>query len=421
MRKAAFGFIFVTVLLDMLAVGIIIPVLPQLVLNFMHGNTQEASQMFGWFGTIFALMQFGVAPLLGALSDRYGRRRVILMSNAGMAIDYAIMAAAPTIGWLFIGRLVSGATAASVSTAYAYISDVTPVEKRAGNFAVLNGAFGLGFIVGPAVGGVLGSVDPRLPFWVAAAFSAVNWLYGFFVLPESLATEKRSERIVWSRANPLGSLKLLRSHPELLGLAGVMFLAYFAHESFNTFVLYGDYRYAWDTRTVGITLAIVGFCSVIVQVGLVRRVVAAIGERRALIAGLAFGALGFAGFGLAPTGLLFWLAIPLINLWGLATPSAQGMMSPLVAPSEQGQLQGALTSVRGIAMLMGPVIFASTFSAFVGPLRAWNLPGAAYLLAGLVLTAGIVLAWRVAPASSGERLTAEQLSVVEAVEFSAVD
>lgn len=421
MRKAAFGFIFVTVLLDMLAVGIIIPVLPQLVLNFMHGNTQEASQMFGWFGTIFALMQFGAAPLLGALSDRYGRRRVILMSNAGMAIDYAIMAAAPTIGWLFIGRLVSGATAASVSTAYAYISDVTPVEKRAGNFAVLNGAFGLGFIVGPAVGGVLGSVDPRLPFWVAAAFSAVNWLYGFFVLPESLATEKRSERIVWSRANPLGSLKLLRSHPELLGLAGVMFLAYFAHESFNTFVLYGDYRYAWDTRTVGITLAIVGFCSVIVQVGLVRRVVAAIGERRALIAGLAFGALGFAGFGLAPTGLLFWLAIPLINLWGLATPSAQGMMSPLVAPSEQGQLQGALTSVRGIAMLMGPVIFASTFSAFVGPLRAWNLPGAAYLLAGLVLTAGIVLAWRVAPASSGERLTAEQLSVVEAVEFSAVD
>lgn len=400
MRKAAFGFIFVTVLLDMLAIGIIIPVLPQLVLNFMHGNTQQASQMFGWFGTIFALMQFGVAPILGALSDRYGRRPVILMSNAGMAIDYAIMAAAPTIGWLFIGRLVSGATAASVATAYAYISDVTPVEKRAGNFAVLNGTFGLGFIIGPAVGGVLGSFDPRLPFWVAAGFSALNWLYGFFVLPESLAAEKRSERIAWSRANPVGSLKLLRSHPELLGLAGVMFLAYLAHESFNTFVLYGDYRYAWDTRTVGITLAIVGFCSVFVQVGLVQRVVAAIGERRALIVGLACGALGFAGFGLAPTGLLFWLAIPLINLWGLATPSAQGMMTPLVSASEQGQLQGALTSVRGIAMLMGPVIFASTFSAFVGPLRAWNLPGAAYLLAAVVLTASIALAWRVAPAST---------------------
>ncbi|SRR5579875_132159 len=421
MRKAAFGFVFVTVLLDMLAVGIIIPVLPQLVLDFMHGNTAEATRIFGWFGTIFALMQFGAAPVLGALSDRFGRRRVILMSNAGMAIDYAIMALAPTVGWLFIGRVISGATAASVSTAYAYIADVTPAEKRAGHFAVLNGAFGLGFIIGPAMGGVLGSLDPRLPFWVAAAFSTLNWLYGFFVLPESLAAEKRSERVVWSRANPVGSLKLLRSHPELLGLAGVMFLAYLAHESFNTFVLYGDYRYAWDTRTVGITLAIVGLCSVIVQVGLVRRVVAAIGQRRALIVGLACGALGFAGFGLAPTGMLFWLAIPLINLWGLATPSAQGLMSPLVAPSEQGQLQGALTSVRGIAMLIGPAIFASTFSAFIGPLRAWNLPGAAYLLAGLVLAAGIALAWRVAPAGRGKELTPEQLGVIEAVEFSAVD
>lgn len=421
MRKATFGFIFITVLLDMLAIGIIIPVLPQLVLNFMHGNTVDASRIFGWFGTIFALMQFGAGPVLGALSDRFGRRRIILLSNAGMAIDYAIMALAPTVGWLFIGRVVSGATAASVSTAYAYIADVTPVEKRAGNFAVLNGAFGLGFIIGPAVGGVLGSLDPRLPFLVAAGFSAVNWLYGFFVLPESLAAEKRTERIAWSRANPVGSLKLLSSHPALLGLAGVMFLAYLAHESFNTFVLYGDYRYGWDIRTVGITLAIVGFCSVIVQVGLVRRVVAAIGERRALIVGLACGALGFAGFGLAPTGVLFWLAIPLINLWGLATPSAQGLMSPLLSPSQQGQLQGALTSVRGIAMLMGPVIFASTFSAFVGPLRAYGLPGAAYLLAGLVLAAGIVLAWRVAPARDGTELTPEQLSVVEAVEFSAVE
>lgn len=421
MRKAAFGFVFITVLLDMLAVGIIVPVLPQLVLGFMHGNTVAASQIFGWFGTIFALMQFVAAPILGALSDRYGRRKVILASNAGMALDFAIMAASPTVGWLFIGRMISGVTAASVPTAYAYIADVTPAEKRAGHFAVLNGAFGLGFIIGPAVGGILGAVDPRLPFWVAAGLSTVNFLYGFFVLPESLAHDKRAERFAWARANPVGTLRLLRSHPMLLGLAAVMFTAYLAHESFNTYVLYGDYRYAWDTRTVGITLAIVGVCSVIVQVGLVQRIVAAFGERRALIAGLLFGTLGFAGFGLAPTGLVFCLAIPLINLWGLATPSAQGLMSPLVAPSEQGQLQGALTSVRGIAMLIGPVIFASTFSAAIGPLRGWNVPGAAFLLAGLILVAGAVLAWRVAPATRAQPLTPEQLSVIEAVEFSAVE
>lgn len=421
MRKAAFGFVFITVLLDMLAIGIIAPVLPQLVLGFMRGNTQSATQIFGWFGTIFALMQFVAAPILGVLSDKFGRRKVILASNAGMALDFAIMAVSPTVGWLFIGRMISGVTAASVPTAYAYIADVTPAEKRAGSFAVLNGAFGLGFIIGPAVGGVLGAVDPRLPFWVAAALSTLNFLYGFFVLPESLATDKRAQRFAWARANPVGSLKLLRSHPVLLGLAAVMFTAYLAHESFNTYVLYGNYRYAWDTRAIGITLAIVGVCSVIVQVGLVRQVVAAIGERRALIVGLLFGTLGFAAFGLAPTGLLFCLAIPLINLWGLATPSAQGLMSPLVSQSQQGQLQGALTSVRGIAMLLGPVIFASTFSAAIGPLRAWNVPGAAFLLAGIILAAGAVLAWRVAPATRPEPLSAEALSMIEAVEFSAVE
>jgi DHA1 family tetracycline resistance protein-like MFS transporter len=409
MRKAAFGFIFITVLLDMLAIGIIAPVLPQLVLGFTGGNTETATQIFGWFGTIFALMQFVAAPVLGGLSDRYGRRRVILASNCGMAIDFAIMALSPTVGWLFLGRMISGVTAASMPTAYAYIADVTPAEKRAGTFAVVNGAFGLGFIVGPAVGGMLGAIDPRLPFWLAAALSALNFLYGLFVLPESLVRDKRTERFSWTRANPVGSLRLLRSHPVLTGLAIVMFTAYLAYESFNTFVLYGNYRYAWDTRAVGITLAIVGAFSVIVQVGVVRRVVAAIGERNGLIAGLLFGMLGFAGFGLAPTGTLFWLAIPLINLWGLATPSAQGLMSPLVTPSQQGQLQGALTSVRGIAMLAGPVLFASTFSAAIGPLRNWNIPGAAFLLAAFILSTGAVLAWHVAPSTRAKDVTAQAL------------
>ena len=421
MRKPAFVFVFITVLLDMLAFGIVIPVLPKLVLGFMHGSTEEATWIFGWFGTIFALMQFGGAPILGALSDRFGRRRIILASNAGGAVDYGIMALAPTVGWLFLGRVISGVTAASVPTAFAYIADVTEPEKRAGHFAVLNGAFGLGFIVGPAAGGMLGAIDPRLPFWVAAGLSAINWLYGLLVLPESLHAEKRAERFSWARANPIGSLRLLRTHRMLLGLTGVMFLAYLAHESFNTFVLYGNYRYAWDTRAVGITLAIVGVCSTIVQIGLVRPIVAAIGERYALIAGLIFGALGFAGFGLAPTGMLFWLAIPLINLWGLATPSAQGLMSPLVAPSEQGQLQGALTSVRGIAMLIGPVLFATTFASFIGPLKDWNLAGAAYLLAGVILLLAVPLAWSVAPAGPAKGLSAEAMALSEAIELSAVD
>jgi len=305
------------------------------------------------------------------------------------------MALSPTLSWLFAGRVISGITAASVPTATAYISDVTPPEKRAAAFGLLGAAFGIGFVLGPALGGILGVINPRLPFWVAAGFSLVNAMYGLFVLPESLPVERRA-KFQWRRANPLGSLKLLRSHPELFGLAGANFISYLAHEVLpSTFVLYASYRYNWDERAVGLTLAAVGVCSGTVQGGLVGPMVGRLGERRALLVGLLFGIAGFAGFGLAPTGMFFWLAIPFIALWGLSGPAAQGLMTRRVSPSEQGQLQGANGSLRGISGLIGPALFTLTFASFIGPRRSWHLPGAPFLLAALLLAMALMLAWRV--------------------------
>src|SRR4051794_25973411 len=270
--RAAFAFIFVTILLDMVALGIIIPVLPGLVVGFMGGDAAGSAEVLGVFGTAWALMQFLVSPALGVLSDRFGRRPVILLSNFGLGLDYILMAVSPSLSWLFVGRLISGITAASIPAATAYIADVTPPENRAGAFGMLGAAFGLGFVVGPALGGLLGNLDPRLPFWVAAAFSLANAMYGLFVLPESLTREKRSP-FSWRRANPVGSLKLLRSHPELFGLAGANFFTFLAHEVLpSTFVLYATYRYDWSERTVGFALATVGFCYALVQGTLVGRI-----------------------------------------------------------------------------------------------------------------------------------------------------
>ena len=373
----------------------IIPVMPKLVASFLGNDTARAAKIFGIFGTIWALMQFIFSPLLGALSDRFGRRKIILLSNFGLGFDYVLMALAPTLGWLFVGRVISGITAASIPTAFAYIADVTPAEKRAGAFGMVGGAFGLGFVLGPAAGGWLGSVDPRLPFWVAAGLSLANAIYGVFVLPESLPRERRSAFDL-RKANPVGSLKLLRSHHELLGLAGVAFLTNLAHEVLpSVFVLYAGHRYGWNERDVGFMLAAVGVCAAIVQGGLVRPVIARLGERGTLMLGLAFGAAGFAIYGLAPTGLIVCFGIPVLMLWGLAGPAAQGLMSRRVSPSEQGQLQGAQSSLRGISGLIGPGLFTLTFAAFIGPWREWNMPGAAFLLAALLLAMAVPLAWRV--------------------------
>ncbi len=395
-RQAAIAFIFITVVLDVLAMGIIIPILPRLIQDFLQGDTARAAEMFGVFATVWALMQFFCSPIIGMLSDRFGRRRVILLSNFGLGLDYMVMALAPTIGWLFVGRVISGITGASFTTAGAYIADITPKEKRAASYGILGAAWGLGFVLGPALGGILGGVNPRLPFWVASGLTLVNALYGLIVLPESLPPEKRTPRFVWAKANPLGSLKLLRSHHELFGLATVNFLYYLSHQVLQSvFVLYVGYRYNWSARAVGLTLAAIGIGSVIVQGGLVRPVVARIGDRRALFVGLVFGAIGFACWGLAPTGILFLAAIPIGSLMGFYGPAAQGLMTHRVSASEQGQLQGANSSVQGIAGLVGPGLFTWIFAHFISTGSSWQLPGAPFLLGSLLLLTALLLAFRV--------------------------
>jgi len=340
-RPAAFAFVFVTVTLDMLAIGIIIPVLPKLVVAFAGGDAVQGARIYGLFGTVWALMQSLFSPLSGALSDRIGRRPVILMSNFGLGLDYVVMALAPSLGWLFLGRVISGITAASISTAYAYVADVTAPEARAGRFGMLGAAFGLGFVVGPALGGIAGGVDPRLPFWIAAALSLLNGMYGLFVLPESLPRERRSA-FSWRRANPVGALELVRSVPGLGPLAVVNFLGYLGHAALPAVgVLYMMYRYGFSELAVGLAMAGVGVASVVVQGAITAPAVKRFGERGTLVFGLACAALGFIIMGLAPTAPVFFLAIPVTALWGLATPSSQGLMSRRVSPQQQGALQGA--------------------------------------------------------------------------------
>ena len=395
-NRAAFAFVFVTVLLDMLALGVVIPVLPALVVAFRGGDTASGAAIYGVFGSVWAAMQFVFSPVIGSLSDRFGRRTVILLSNVGLGLDYVLMAIAPTLGWLFVGRVISGITSSSFSAASAYIADVTPPEDRAGKFGMLGAAFGIGFIVGPTVGGLLGSVSLRAPFWGAAALSLTNACYGYFILPESLPPERRA-RFRWKHANPIGALQLLRRHPGLTGLALAGFFSMLAHDSMpSTFVLYGDYRFGWSEKTVGLVLGAVGVASMIVQGGLVGRIVRALGEPRALAVGFICGAIGMSVYGLAPTATLFMAGIPLTAFYGLASPSLRSLMTNHVGPSEQGQLQGANASIMGIASLIAPIMFTQTFAAAVKSRGAWHLPGAPFLLAALLLVAALVVGERVA-------------------------
>jgi MFS transporter, DHA1 family, tetracycline resistance protein len=392
-REAAFAFIFATVLLDMLAVGIIIPVLPKLVFDFLGGNTEETAKILGIFGTAWALMQFFFSPLQGVLSDSFGRRVMILLSNFGVGLDYVLMALAPTLGWLFVGRVISGITAASISTSYAYVADVTPPDKRAARFGLLGAAFGAGFVLGPALGGLAGTVSPRLPFWIAAGLSLANALYGLVILPESLPHAQRSP-FSWRRANPFGALALLRSQAMLFRLATVNFLGNLAHAVLPSVgVLYMMYRYGWNESIVGLTLAGVGAASIVVSGFVVGPVTRLIGERATLMSGLLFGVVGFLIFAFAPTGLVFWLAVPVLALWGLEGPACMALMSRLVGGSEQGQLQGANASVTGIANLFGPGLFTLTFAFAIGGGRDFNLPGAPFVIAALLVAAAAIAAW----------------------------
>jgi DHA1 family tetracycline resistance protein-like MFS transporter len=393
-RSGAVAFIFVTILLDMFALGLILPILPKLVESFVDNDTASAARIFGLFGTAWALMQFIFSPILGGLSDRFGRRPVVLLSNFGLALDYVLMALAPSLTWLFIGRVISGITSASVSTAFAYIADVTPPKRRAAMFGKIGVAFGAGFILGPAIGGLLGGMDPRLPFWVAAGLSFTNALYGLLILPESLPANRRAP-FRWKSANPIGALHLLRSDRVLVGLSVANFLAQLAHVVLpSVFVLYASYRYGWDTTKVGLTLAIVGVCSMAVQGAAIGPIVRRFGERRALLLGLASGAAGFLIYGAAPTGPLFWLGIPVMALWGVAGAAIQALMTQLVAPDQQGQLQGATSSVQSLSQMLGPFLFTLTFAYFIGAQAPFKLPGAPFLLAAALLLLALLIAAR---------------------------
>lgn len=402
-RKAALGFIFVTALMDVLSLGIIIPILPNLVKEFSGGDTASAALWVGLFGSVWALMQFICSPIMGLISDRFGRRPVILISVFGLGVDYLFMALAPSLAWLFLGRIIHGITAASFATAGAYIADVTAPENRAKSFGLIGAAWSIGFVVGPALGGYLGEIDLRLPFFVAAGLALANWLYGFFILPESLPPEKRERRFDWRKANPVGSLTLLRGHPDLLGLASLWFLFHMAHYVLPAvFVLYTGHRYGWSMQEIGLMLMVTGLLGIVVQAGLVGPIVGRLGERGALLLGLACGATGFFIYGLAPTQEVYWIGMPVFALMGLVQPGLQGLMTKRVAPHEQGQLQGANSSIQGLTGMVAPAIYTVVFSWSLRQEATYHMPGLAVLLAGALLATAFVLALRFARAPAPE-------------------
>ena len=392
--RAAFVFIFITVLLDMISFGIIIPVFPQLILKLQGGDMAGAAAIFGIFGTAFALMQFIFSPVQGALADRFGRRPVILLSNLGLGLDYIVMAVAPTIPILFLGRLVSGATSASFSISGAYVADVTPPQERAARFGMLGAAFGIGFIIGPAIGGLLGAIDLRAPFWAAAALSITNFVYGALILPESLPADRRTPFRLRA-ANPIGAVRFLGSRPVLMTLTVAMLFAFLAHDAIpNTWVLYTTYRFNFDERAVGVSLAIVGAASLVVNGFLVGRAVKRLGEYNTLLAGLGFGIVSELLFALAPVTWLLLGTLPIYALAGLSGGPFQSIATREVQPNEQGQLQGALTALRSMVTLVTPGLYTGTFALFVGPLAGLGLPGAPYLLAAILMATTALLVMR---------------------------
>ena len=385
-------FIFVTLFIDILGLGIIIPVLPELIKEFTAGDDSRAGLYYGVIIALYALMQFLCAPVLGALSDRFGRRPIILGSLFGFGVDYLVQGFAPTIGWLFLGRAVAGVMGASVTTANAYIADVSTPETRARNYGFVGVAFGLGFIFGPALGGLLGGIHPRLPFFVAAGLALVNWLYGYFVLPESLPPDQRSP-VSWGRMNPFGSLRRLRAYPLVAGIAVVFIFASLAQRGLeNVWVLHAGYRYGWDAQANGLTLALVGVMAALVQGLLVRPIVARLGERRAILLGIGVSMLAFLGYGLASAGWVVLVIIVLGSVAGVAHPTIQGLVAGAVPSSEQGKIQGALTSLISLTAIAAPLLFtAGLFSYFTSARAPVQLPGAPFLLGAALFAVSLVL------------------------------
>ena len=404
-RRAAVGFIFATALMDILSMGVMIPVLPNLVRQMVGGDVARAADYSLAFAVTWGLMQFFMSPIQGMLSDRFGRRPVLLISIFGLGIDYLFMALAPTLSWLFIGRLINGATAASFSTANAYIADVTAPEDRAKSYGMMGAAFGIGFVVGPAIGGWLGAYNLRWPFYLSAVLALVNWLYGFFVLPESLPPEKRAARFDWKKANPMGSLVLLRSKPGLLPLSGVYFLFQLAHNVFpSIFVLYVGHRFGWGPREAAYMLVATGVTSIIVQGAIVGRAVKALGERRALLVGWFSAFLAFSIYALASSQIVFISGIFVGGLSGLINPGLQGLMTRRVGAAEQGRLAGANSAMMGIAAIAGPALYLGLLGFAVRHEQTFHLPGLPIVVASVLSLLAVCLAWVAAHPQSAAAL-----------------
>ncbi len=400
-KKAALGFIFVTLLIDVTGVGIIIPILPELIIELTGVSVSDAAAIGGWLVFAFAIMQFLFAPILGGLSDQYGRRPVLLLSLFGFGIDYLFLGFAPTLAWLFVGRLIAGIMGASFTTASAYIADISAPGERAKNFGLIGAAFGLGFIIGPSIGGVLGQYGSRIPFYAAAALTLINWLYGYFILPESLDKSNR-RKFDWKRANPVGTLLQLKKYPVIIGMAGALLLIYIAgHATQSTWAYFTKERFGWNTAWIGYSLTFVGIMVALVQGVLIRWLVPLLGQNMAVFTGLSLYGVGFILFGLASQPWMLFAFTIVYTLGGIAGPSLQGIMSNEVPSTEQGELQGGLTSLISVTSIIGPPLMTSTFAYFTDQnLFGIYLPGAPFFI-GAVLT--IFSLWLSIRALSGKK------------------
>lgn len=392
--QAAMGFIFITVVIDIIGLGIIIPVMPTLIMELTGGSNSDASLIGGWLVFAYAFMQFIFSPILGGLSDRYGRRPILLISLFGLGVDYLFLSFAPTIGWLFLGRLIAGMAGASITTAGAYIADISAPEEKAKNFGLMGAAFGLGFIIGPGIGGLLGEFGARVPFLVSAGLTFLNFLYGYFILPESLTKENR-RTFTWKRANPVGTLSQLGKYPVLLGMVATLVLVYLAnHAVHSNWSYYAIEKFDWGEAEIGLSISALGVLIAIVQGGLVQPVVSRIGQVNSVYLGLAMNGLGYMLFAFASQGwMMYVFMIPFI-MGGFSGPSLQGIMSNQVSLDEQGELQGALTSLNSATSIFGPPLMTGIFAFFTQKPEELYFPGAAYVLAGILTFVGIFLVYR---------------------------
>lgn len=388
-RKAALSFIFITLMLDVLGFGLLIPVAPRLVEQLDGKGESHGASMYGLLTATYAAMLFIFAPMLGSLSDKVGRRPVILIALLGSGIDFFAMAFAPNLTWLFITRAINGLSGASMAASMAYIADVTPPEKRAAGYGMVGAAFGIGFVVGPLLGGFLGEHNLRLPFIVSGCLMVVSWLYGAFVLPESLPQDRRREFSI-IRANPAGALLSIGKFPAVLGIAAALFLLQLAQFGLHsTWVLYTGHRYNWNARQVGVSLAIVGIGTAIVQGGLARVIIPRIGEKNAIIFGWIIGVLAFVGYGSATQGWMIYAIIAVASIGAIAGPAAQAMMSRLVRPDQQGELQGGLSSGQSVAQIIGPLIGTTLFAHFIKESARFYIPGAPFYASALLSLIGL--------------------------------